>query len=95
MLAAAVLAALWPGTLEALARAPALAAACLGAALRLSDPRSVRVCSIAAAAVANKAGELEVSHRLLADNREEHPSRGLLVYLRGHPSSLRAVVIGS
>ena len=57
-LAAAVLAGLRPEAMAELSTASSLAAACLGAALRGSDPRCVRLCSVAAAAIANKAGAL-------------------------------------
>ena len=62
ILAAAVLAGLRPDAIASVSRASSLAATCLSAALRASDPRCVHLCSIAAAAVANKAGAL---HSLL------------------------------
>ena len=66
VLAAAVLAALRPAAIVELPAAASLAAACLTAALHLPDLRTVRLCSIAAAAVANKAGANPPSYLMRA-----------------------------
>jgi len=66
ILAAAVLAGLRPEAIASVSTAASLAITCLSAAFRASDPRCVRLCSIAAAAIANKAGAL---HSLLVHMR--------------------------
>ncbi len=58
VLAAAVLAGLRPEAIATVSTASSLAAACLGAALRASDLRCMRLCFVAAAAIANKAGAM-------------------------------------
>ena len=98
ILAAAVLAGLRPGVIAAMPAMPNLAAACQGAALRSSDLRSVRVCSIAAAAIANKAGFTGLPHcRPIAVHDCVSPAMvlSLLCSLHAHlmPRELTAYVL--